>query len=232
MLVQLKKELRSLGTKKKAEASAWFFKTGPGQYGEGDVFIGITVPEQRRVAKKYLAMTLQDVEKLLHSKEHEFRLTALIIMVEKFKRGSGAEKKKIFDLYLKNTRWINDWDLVDCSAPYIVGGYLTSKPHGLLFKMARSADLWEKRISIISTLAFIMSGEPETTLKIAEILLRDKHDLIHKATGWMLREVGKRCSIEAEKNFLEEHYRSMPRTMLRYAIERFPEKTRKNYLKK
>ena len=232
MLSNIKNDLRSLGSKKKAEASAWFFKTGPGEYGEGDVFIGLTVPEQRRIAKKYRDLSLTDAVKLLRSKEHEFRLTALIIMVEKFRRGSEKEKKMIFDRYLKNTKWINNWDLVDSSAPYIVGGYLLGRPHDLLFKMARSSDLWQKRIAIISTFAFIMSGQPGTTLQIAEILINDEHDLIHKATGWMLREVGKRCGESEEEVFLKKYHKTMPRTMLRYAIERFPEQKRKGYLQK
>jgi len=230
-LAKLKKELRSHGTPEKAKNSAWFFKTGPGAYGEGDVFIGLTVPEQRKIAGGYTDLLIGDTESLLHSKEHEFRLTALYILSAKYKRGNDVEKKKIHMLYLKNTKWINNWDLVDASASMIVGEYLRDKDKAVLKKLAKSKSLWERRIAIIATYAYIKAGDPKMTFEIAEMLLKDTHDLIHKAAGWMLREVGKRCGQDTEESFLKKHYALMPRTMLRYAIERFPEKRRLAYMK-
>ena len=229
ILSDLKKELRALGTPEKTKASAWFFKTGPGQYGEGDIFLGITVPEQRTVARKYYSLELSDIEKLLASPEHEFRLTALIILVEKYDRGSLEEKKAIYELYLRNTQRINNWDLVDTSARDIVGAYLENRSIAPILTLARSRSLWERRIAIIATFHFIRRDSYEPTFKIAEILLGDSEDLIHKAVGWMLRELGKR-SQKDEEVFLKKHAARMPRTMLRYAIERFPEKLRKQYL--
>lgn len=225
----IKKELRLLSSKERAETSAWFFKTEKGQYGYGDVFIGVTVPEMRKVAKKYISTPLAEVEKLLHSKEHEFRFTALIILVLKYKKGD--EQKNIYDLYMRNLKWVNNWDLVDCSAHYIVGEYLLGKNKDVLKKLATSPILWERRIAIISTFTDIYAGKYTPAFTIARMLLKDEHDLIHKAVGWMLREVGKKCSQEQEEVFLKKYYKKMPRTMLRYAIEHFPEKKRKAYLK-
>lgn len=206
-----------------------FFKTGKGDYGEGDIFYGIKVPVQRGIAKLFKDLSLIDLKKLIHSKVHEERLIAAFILIDQFKEGDHKKKKVIYDFYLKNRKGINNWDLVDLSAPKIVGAYLIDKEKDLLYKFARSEDLWEKRISIISTQAFIREHYFEDTLKISEILLNDKHDLIHKAVGWMLREVGNR-DLKTEEEFLQKHYKTMPRTMLRYAIEKFPEKKRKSYL--
>lgn len=206
-----------------------FFKTGKGDYGEGDIFYGIKVPVQRVIAKLFKDLSLIDLKKLIHSKVHEERLIAAFILIDQFKEGDHKKKKVIYDFYLKNRKGINNWDLVDLSAPKIVGAYLIDKEKDLLYKFARSEDLWEKRISIISTQAFIREHYFEDTLKISEILLNDKHDLIHKAVGWMLREVGNR-DLKTEEEFLQKHYKTMPRTMLRYAIEKFPEKKRKSYL--
>jgi 3-methyladenine DNA glycosylase AlkD len=232
MIDTVKSELRSIGTPQKAKDLAWFFKTGPGQYGEGDVFIGVMVPEQRMIAKKYRDMSLSEVIKLLHSKEHEFRLTALFILIDKYTKGDLKSKKTIFGLYLKNTKWINNWDLVDLSSHKIVGDFLLNKPRKILFKLARSKSLWERRIAIISTFPFINQGDSTTSLEIAEKLLGDKHDLIHKAVGWMLREVGKRCSPKEEIEFLNKYYKTMPRTMLRYAIERLTPEQKAFYMKR
>ncbi len=249
-ITNLRKELRAKGSLERAEASKWFFKTGPGQYGEGDIFIGVKSADMRSLAKKDRELKLSDIQKLLSSKIHEERQVALIILVEKFQmtrsptsshlRGkpklnrhrvsSQFRQKEIYEFYLKNTKYINNWDLVDLSAHKIVGEYLKDKSREPLYKLARSKSLWEKRISIISTFAFIREDDFRDALKIAEILLQDEHDLIHKAVGWMLREVGKK-SLATEENFLKKHYKHMPRTMLRYAIERFPEKKRQAYLK-
>ncbi len=207
-----------------------FFKTGKGEYGEGDIFYGIKVPEQRIIAKQFKDLALDDLKNLILSKVHEERLIAAFILVDQFKSGDEKKKKIIFNFYLKNRKGINNWDLVDLSAPKIVGAYLIDKEKDLLYKFARSKDLWEKRMSIISTQAFIREHYFEDTLNISEILLSDKHDLIHKAVGWMLREVGNR-DMETEEEFLRKHYKKMPRTMLRYAIEKFPEQTRNAYLK-
>jgi len=227
MLSNLKKELRSKANPKKARILQGFFKTGPGEYGHGDVFLGITVPETRKLAEKYGGLKSEEAIKLLHSKIHEERLAALLILIKKFQ--TDQDKKKIYNLYLKNTRYINNWDLVDLSACKIVGDYLLDKPRSILYNLAKSKSVWERRISIIAAFSFIRNDDFEETLKISEMLLKDEHDLIHKAVGWMLREIGKR-DIKAEEKFLQKHYKQMPRTMLRYALEKFPEKKRKQYL--
>lgn len=223
-------EINSKANPEKAKILQGFFKTGKGEYGEGDVFLGIVVPIQRKIAKKY-NLNLQEIQSLLNSKIHEQRLIALLILDTKFKKADEEEKEKIFNFYLQNTKNINNWDLVDLSAPNIVGSYLIERKNkrGILYKLANSEHIWEKRISIISTFAFIRKNEFDDSLKISEILLKDKHDLIHKAVGWMLREIGKR-NVSVLENFLKKHYKTMPRTMLRYAIEKLPEKTRKSYL--
>lgn len=227
-------EIRKATSKQKNPAQALvlqrFFKTGKGEYGEGDIFYGIKVPEQRMIAKQFKDLTLSDLSTLIFSKVHEERLISAFILVDQFKRGNKKKKKIIFDFFLKNRKGINNWDLVDLSAPKIVGAYLIDKEKELLYKFANSKDVWEKRISIISTQAFIREHFFEDTLNISKILLHDKHDLIHKAVGWMLREVGNR-DIQTEEEFLIKHYKTMPRTMLRYAIEKFPEQKRKGYLK-
>ena len=206
-----------------------FFKTGPGEYGEGDLFLGIKVPILRSLVKKHYRNTgLADIKTLLHSPYHEKRLFALLLMVAKFQEEDN--RQEIFDLYLANTRHINNWDLVDQSAPYIVGAFLQNRSRAPLYALARSNDLWEKRIAMVATFHFIRQGESATALEIAAMLLHDTHDLIHKAVGWMLRETGKRCTQETEEAFLRQHYKHMPRTMLHYAIERFPEALRRTYL--
>ncbi len=228
----IKKELKKHSSKEKKAIYQRFFKTGKGQYGERDIFIGVIVPEQRKIAKKYSGFSLKETQELLKSKIHEHRLTALFILIEQYTNSDEKTKKKIFDLYLKNTKHINNWDLVDLSADKIIGDYLFDKDRKILFKLAKSKILWEKRISILATFAFIKRGEAEFALKFYEQFLNDKHDLIHKAIGWMLREIGKRVSQAKEEKFLKKHYKTMPRTMLRYAIERFDEKKRKFYMRK
>jgi len=243
MLDSLKKELQELADKKQAEILQRFFKTGQGEYGEGDIFLGIKVPVQRNVAKKYSGLSLPKIQELLKSRIHEHRLTGLIILSNKYKRLSQArsgsskdsqakaeeDKANIFDFYLKNTKSINNWDLVDVTAPNIVGHFLFDKKKNILYDLARSNNLWERRIAIVSTFNFIKQEEFEDALALSEILLDDSHDLIHKAVGWMLREVGKKDEAVLEE-FLKQHYKVMPRTMLRYAIERFDEDKRKMYL--
>ena len=227
-------EIRKAILKQKNPAQALvlqrFFKTGKGEYGEGDIFYGIKVPEQRTIAKQFKNLALDDLKTLILSKVHEERLIAAFILVDQFKSGDEKKKKIVFDFYLKNRKGINNWDLVDLSAPKIVGAYLIDKGKKWLYKFADSKDLWEKRISIISTQAFIREHFFEDTLNISELLLHDKHDLIHKAVGWMLREIGNR-DLETEEEFLKKHYKTMPRTMLRYAIEKFPEQKRIAYLR-
>jgi len=227
----VKKDLQKVGTKKRAEAALWFFKTGPGEYGEGDKFIGVTVPDQRKVAKKHPDLSLTAVQTLLNSPIHEHRLTALFILVAQFKKADEKMRKKIVDLYLKNYARVNNWDLVDSSAHYIIGQYLRDKPRNILYTLARSNNLWKKRIAVISTFWFIKDDDFDDALKIAEILRDDEHDLIHKAVGWMLREVGNRNQV-AEEKFLKKHYKKMPRTMLRYAIEKFDKSKKDLYMKK
>jgi 3-methyladenine DNA glycosylase AlkD len=221
--------LKALGSPAKAKASAWFFKTGAGQYGHGDVFVGVTVPEQRRLAKRFEALAPAELSTLLASKLHECRLTALLILVRQYERGDEAARRRIARFYLARRKAVNNWDLVDSSAPYILGRHLLARDRAILHRFARSRDLWERRIAIVATLAFIREGDFADMLAIAERLLGDPHDFIHKATGWMLREVGKRGPGALER-FLAEHAARMPRTMLRYAIERFPERKRKAYL--
>ncbi|HAR42035.1 MAG TPA: DNA alkylation repair protein [Bdellovibrionales bacterium] len=225
--------LRRAGNPAKARILGSFFKTGPGQYGAGDVFLGLNVPEIRAAMREYAEISLPEIEKLLHSRFHEARLLALLLWVRKFtaKGVSAAVQHKIFRNYFKNIRFINNWDLVDLSAPQIVGGFLYGKKPDLLFKMARSRHLWTRRVAILATFYFIRQNRFAETLKISELLLKDEEDLIHKATGWMLREVSKRDFGLAEE-FINRHGTRMPRTMLRYAIERFPEKLRKHYLKR
>jgi len=231
MFDQIKKDLSQLSDPERAKNLSWFFKTGKGQYGEGDVFLGITVPEQRKVAKKYTDLSLNDLQELLNSEIHEHRFTALLILISKYRKAEESSKKEIFDFYLRNTKNINNWDLVDLSAPRIIGDYLLNKDRTTLFKLARSNILWERRISILSTFTFIDNCDFEDALSISELLLHDEHDLIHKAVGWALREIGKRDQ-NVEEKFLTKHYPNVPRTMLRYAVEKFDEKKRKKYLTK
>ncbi len=227
----LKKELHRKADKNKAIILSRFFKTDPGQYGYGDKFLGVVVPEQRKIAKRFFSLELNQLQKLLDSQYHEERLIALLILVLRYPHADKEKQKDIYNFYLRNTKKINNWDLVDLTAEKIIGPYLADKDKKILFKLACSKNLWERRIAILSTFHYIKKGESELTFKIAEILLTDNHDLMHKAVGWMLREVGKRCGEKIEEEFLQKYYRKMPRTMLRYAIERFEENKRLKYLK-
>ena len=227
----IQRELRRLGSREAASHSQRFFRTGPGQYGEGDRFLGIRVPVLRKTARKNRALSLEETLLLLQSGFHEERLLALFILVDKFGRVAEEDRKAIYDLYLENTRYINNWDLVDCSAEHIVGAYLRDKSRTPLEGLARSASLWERRIAVMATFHFIKQNDFADTLRLAMLLLDDREDLVHKATGWMLREVGKRKTTVLEE-FLRIHLRVMPRTMLRYAIEKFPEERRQRFLKR
>jgi 3-methyladenine DNA glycosylase AlkD len=228
-LGNLRKELKLLANPKKAKLLQGFFKTGKGEYGEGDIFMGIMVPDQRNLVKKYFKdLSSEEVGVLLNSKFHEERLVALLVLVMRYEKFTD-QRRLIFQFYLENYSNINNWDLVDLSAPNIVGKHLLNEDKAVLYEFANSDNLWKKRIAILSTFTFIRYNKFEDALKIAEILLEDKHDLIHKAVGWMLREIGKR-NLEVEENFLKKHYKKMPRTMLRYAIEKFDEVKRKKYL--
>ncbi len=226
---QLQKAMRELANPDIAEHSKRFFKTGEGEYGAGDQFLGIRVGPVRALAKQYKDISLAETLKLLNSSYHEERLLAVILMVKQFEKADEPARKMIYLAYLENTTLINNWDLVDSSAHQIVGGYLLNKKRNPLYKLSRSKSLWERRISIIATLHFIRLSDFEDTLAVAEQLIGDKEDLIHKASGWMLREVGNRHR-ETLVSFLDEHYSSMPRTMLRYAIEKFQPDIRKAYL--
>ena len=230
MLEKIRKELRKHSNKEQARILQGFFKTAPGEYGEGDIFIGVKVPQIRKVANQYKDISLRQTINLLKSKIHEERLLALLILVSKYSQSSQDDKKKIYQLYLKHTKYINNWDLIDLTAQHIVGSFLENKSKKPLQVLAKSKSLWERRISILSTFHYIKNQCFAETLGIAKILLNDQEDLIHKAVGWMLREVGKR-NLRTEEKFLQTHYKKMPRTMLRYAIERFPEARRQAYLK-
>ncbi len=208
-----------------------YFKTGKGEYGEGDIFIGITVPDMRVVAEKFRELPLAEIKKLLESKIHEHRFTALQILVLAYGRATEKSKKKIVDFYLKSRKYINNWDLIDTSAPNIIGDWFSDKNRKVLYKLAKSRNVWDRRIAVVATYSFIKKEDFADTLLISEMYLSDEHDLIHKAAGWMLREAGKKSVATLEK-FLEKNAKKMPRTMLRYAIEKFPENKRKNYLKK
>jgi 3-methyladenine DNA glycosylase AlkD len=225
-------KLKTVADPGKALILQRFFKTGPGEYGEGDKFMGVVVPKIRRMAEELKSLELMELEKSIKSKWHEERLCVLIILTIQIKAADEIKRKRIFDFYLKNTKYINNWDLVDLTADRIVGAYLDGKDKSVLFKLAKSKDLWERRIAMLSTFHYIYNGQPEVATRIAEILLHDKHDLIHKAVGWMLREIGKRCSEKVLYEFLDKHYSEMPRTMLRYAIERLPKAKRKYYIRK
>lgn len=231
-LENLKKELQELKNPERAKASQRYFKTGKGQYAEGDIFIGLTNPILRTISKRYIGLSYQEIQELLSSKIHEYRLIALLILVHKYKKAKKdrLEKRKIYELYLKNTENINNWDLVDISAPHIVGDFLQREGTEILTRLAKSENIWERRIAVLSTFPFIKKNQFGETLAISETLMNDEHDLIHKAVGWGLREVGKKNKGVLEL-FLMQRYKSMPRTMLRYAIEKFPEERRKDYLK-
>jgi 3-methyladenine DNA glycosylase AlkD len=241
--IDVRKDLQTMADPDKAAILQRFFKIGPGQYGEGDIFIGVMVPQSRQVAKKFSQLPLAEVWTLLYSRIHEERLVALLILAWRYSYSTSAtsgrrekEKEEIVKFYLDNIKQVNNWDLVDLSAPNILGAYLLvdnrdDRRRTLLYKLAKSENVWERRIAIVATHYFIRNGDFSDTLKIAEMLLQDRHDLIHKAAGWMLREVGKRDAA-AEEAFLEKHCSVMPRMMLRYAIERLPERKRRRYYKK
>ncbi len=221
--------MAALGNPKKAENSARFFKTGKGQYGEGDVFLGLTVPEQRILAKRYKDLDLKSIQSLLESPIHEHRCTGLIILVGQFEKGDTDAQNTIADFYLKHLHCVNNWDLVDGSAPYILGTHLLKRDRSVLYELVKSHSLWERRIAMLACFAFIKARDFKDALAIATLLLNDKEDLIHKAVGWMLRELGK-IDFETELKFLRTHKTQMPRTALRYAIERFPIELKKELM--
>jgi hypothetical protein len=225
----IRNDLRSLGSAEKAQHSSRFFKTGRGEYGEGDRFLGIPVPVIRKSVRKYKDAPVRTIMSFVRSPYHEERLFGILSLVDRYRRGDDESKKSIFDLYLDNTSYINNWDLVDSSAHFIVGPYLQEGSRKIIYRLAKSKNLWERRIAIIATYHYIKANDYSDTLALAEILRDDPHDLMYKAVGWMLREVGNRDR-DAEEEFLRKHYRKMPRTMLRYAIEKFPEGLRKSYL--
>lgn len=218
-----------LANLERAQGAAWFFKTKPGEYGEGDQFLGISMPQQHTIAKRFLALPTEEVEKLLHESFHECRMTALLIWVYQSKKAGSIQQSFIMDRYLANRRYVNNWDLVDATSPYLVGNNLLHKDRSVLIELAQEDHLWSQRIAMVSTLAFIRKGQFGDTFAIADLLLSHKHDLIHKAIGWMLREVGKR-NADALEEFLHDNIRQMPRTTLRYAIEKFEPARRTYYL--
>lgn len=222
--------LRKRASPARAKISARFFKTGKGEYGEGDIFIGVSVPHIRLVAREYPTIALSEIKQLLRSKIHEERLLALILLAEKFSAADEHGREAIYNFYLLHSPYINNWDLVDTSADKIVGAYLSDRPKAFLYKLAKSKNVWERRIAIMATFHFIKQGRCAETFKIADLLRHDQHDLIHKAVGWMLREVGKRCSASALERYLKPRYSRMPRTMLRYAIEHMSARKRRAYL--
>jgi 3-methyladenine DNA glycosylase AlkD len=226
--VELKKTVRKQSNPEKGKFLQRFFKTGKGEYAEGDVFAGITVPVLRKISRQFMDLSLNDLSKVIKSKIHEERLIALFILVDKMKKANEKEREKIYKFYLKNLKSVNNWDLVDLSADKIIGEYLFDKKKDLLFKLVKG-NIWERRIAVLSAFNFIKKNDYKTTLRLCRILLNDEEDLIHKATGWMLREIGKR-DLKTEEDFLKLYYKKMPRTMLRYAIEKFPERKRKSYL--
>ena len=232
MIHNLRKDVQALANPKKAKLVQGYFKTGPGQYGEGDIFLGLTVPQSRSIAVKYKDLAYLEISALLKSKNHEERFIALVILINNYKYGNEKDRKKNYNFYLKHLRYINNWDLVDLSAHSILGAWLMDKDRKMLLKLATSQNLWSRRIAVVATYHFIKYQKSSAwTFKIAEILLNNKHDLIHKAIGWMLREIGKNISREEEEIFLKKHYKNMPRTMLRYAIEHFDPALRQGYMK-
>jgi 3-methyladenine DNA glycosylase AlkD len=227
-LATLKRELGKAADSDRAGSLAWF-KTGKGEYGEGDKFIGASVPIQRAIAENYHHLKLDDIERLLGSRIHEHRFTGVLILVGQYQAGDASAKQRVFDFYVNHARCINSWDLVDTSAPYIMGEHLVFRPRRVLYRLAESSNLWERRMAIVATAAFIDRGDLKDTFSIATRLLADKHDLIHKATGWMLREAGKHSRGEMI-GFLKRNYSRIPRTALRYAIEHLPQAQRKRAL--
>jgi len=230
-LDKLQQQLQQLADPKQQAILQRFFKTAPGEYGEGDIFLGIKVPILRKIAKHYKGLSLTDIQILLQNSIHEYRFIALVILIDQYTQADSHRRQEIIYFYLNHTRYINNWDLVDISAPQLLGDYLLTHSREVLYQLANSEQWWERRIAILATFRLIKHHDFTDTLQLATILLQDQHDLIHKAVGWMLREVGKR-NLAVEKTFLQQHYQQMPRTMLRYAIEKFPNETRKFYLKK
>jgi len=228
-LTEIRSIIKKSGNTSHAKTLQKFFKTGKGEYGEGDVFVGIKVPVLRKIAKEFCDLSFNDLGQLIKSKIHEERLVSLFILVDQYGKADEKLKEKIYSFYLENRNYVNNWDLVDLSAPKIAGEHLLNRNKNILIKYAKSSNLWEKRIAILSTYTFIKTGYFETTIQICDILLNDKHDLIHKAVGWMLREIGK-SNIKTLESYLKKNYKKIPRTMLRYAIEKFPETKRKRYL--
>jgi 3-methyladenine DNA glycosylase AlkD len=228
----LEMTMLQLANPDKAKILQRFFKTGKGEYGEGDKFLGIVVPEIRKIVKQFSALSITEIVKAIRNPYHEIRLTGLLILVYQFKHGDVNVRKSIYEIYLQNRKFINNWDLVDLTAPNIVGEYLLDQDKIILDHLAKSKNLWDRRISILSTYSFIKKGSSREIFQIADILLSDDQDLIQKAVGWMLRETGKRISVNIECEYLDSRYQKMPRTMLRYAIERFPDKLREHYLSK
>ena len=229
--MKAREEIRALANKKIAQHSLRFFKTDKGEYGHGDLFLGVRAPQIRLIAKKHIDISITDMKTLIQSKYHEERFLGLIILVNKYaKTKDKKNRNQLYKIYVSSFKYINNWNLVDVTCPHVTGKHLIDKDRTILYKWAKSEDLWTKRIAMVSTFSFIRKNDLEDTFKIAEILLQDKHDLIHKAVGWMLREAGKR-DIKKEEAFLKKHYKTMPRTMLRYSIEKFPETKRQKYLK-
>jgi 3-methyladenine DNA glycosylase AlkD len=230
MIEEVRKELKKYASKENAAVLQRFFKTGPGEYGDGDVFIGVKVPPIRKTAEKFLTLSIPQLKKVIKSPIHEERLLALIIITKKFGKADDEGKKDIVEFYLQNRKYINNWDLVDLSAPYILGPWYYDKDRSILYDLVNIGDMWEKRIAVLASFYFIKQNDYNTSLDLITLLLNDGRDLINKACGWMLREIGKR-DLKTEEIFLKKHYKTMPRTMLRYAIEKFPEEKRQAYLK-
>ena len=229
--MKAREEIRALANKEIAQHSLRFFKTDKGEYGHGDLFLGVRAPKIRLIAKKHIDISITDMKTLIQSKYHEERFLGLIILVNKYaKTKDKKNRNQLYKIYVSSFKYINNWNLVDVTCPHVTGKHLIDKDRTILYKWAKSEDLWTKRIAMISTFSFIRKNDLEDTFKIAEILLHDEHDLIHKAVGWMLREAGKR-DIKKEETFLKKYYKTMPRTMLRYSIEKFPETKRQKYLK-
>ena len=229
--MKAREEIRALANKEIAQHSLRFFKTDKGEYGHGDLFLGVRAPKIRLIAKKHIDISITDMKTLIQSKYHEERFLGLIILVNKYaKTKDKKNRNQLYKIYVSSFKYINNWNLVDVTCPHVTGKHLIDKDRTILYKWAKSEDLWTKRIAMVSTFSFIRKNDLEDTFKIAEILLHDEHDLIHKAVGWMLREAGKR-DIKKEETFLKKYYKTMPRTMLRYAIEKFPETKRQKYLK-
>ena len=229
--MKAREEIRALANKEIAQHSLRFFKTDKGEYGHGDLFLGVRAPKIRLIAKKHIDISITDMKTLIQSKYHEERFLGLIILVNKYaKTKDKKNRNQLYKIYVSSFKYINNWNLVDVTCPHVTGKHLIDKDRTILYKWAKSEDLWTKRIAMVSTFSFIRKNDLEDTFKIAEILLHDEHDLIHKAVGWMLREAGKR-DIKKEETFLKKYYKTMPRTMLRYAIEKLPETKRQKYLK-